>query len=177
MKDAIEQARGAVDQAELHWVRERTLSVSYGNREFQEVVGDNLSSVALRVIDGGRMGSTCGVRPGEPPLLDRAKRAAAYGDAATFSFAARAETSPVRNYDSTVASLAAEELTSLCDSIRDGALRLRPDVALAIGATATTTRRAVRTTQRADASDECRRPSGCGPAPQSAALASASGRA
>ncbi len=154
MKDAIEQARGTVDQAELHWVRERTLSVSYGNRELQEIVDNNLASVALRVIDGGRMGSTCGVRPDEPALLDRAKRAAAHGDAATFSFAPGAATSPIDNYDPTVAGLTAEELISLCDSIRDRALQLRPDVALAIGAVATTTRRAVRTTQGVDASSE-----------------------
>jgi PmbA protein len=154
MRDAIEQARGAVEQAELHWKRERTLSVSYGNRELQEIVDDDLSSVALRVIDGGRMGATCGVRPDEPALLDRAKCAAAYGDAAAFSFAPSAATPHVDNYDPAVADLKAEELISVCDSVRDGVLRLRPDVALAIGATATTTRRAIRTTEGVDAASE-----------------------
>ena len=62
--------------------------------------------------------------------------------------------SPIDNYDPAVAGLTAPELISLCDSIRDRALQLRPDVALAIGAAATTTRRSVRTTQGAEASSE-----------------------
>jgi PmbA protein len=154
MKDTIERARTAVDQAELHCKRERTLSASYGNRELQEIVDDNLSSVAFRVIDDGRMGATSGVRPDDPALIDRAKRAAAYGDTAAFSFAASSPLPRVDNYDPAVASLKAEELIELCDAVRDGVLRLQPDVALAIGATATTIRRAVRTTQGANASSE-----------------------
>lgn len=151
MRDAIEQARGTVDQAELHWVRERTLSVSYGNRELQEIVDDNLSSVALRVIDGGRMGSTCGVHPDEPGLLDRGKRAAQYGEPARFSFAPGAPTPRVENHDPAVADLAAEDLIAICDRVRTETLRRRPDIAMAMQATATTTRRAIRTTAGVDA--------------------------
>lgn len=154
MRDAIELARGAVEQAELYWKRERTLSVSYGNRQLQDIVDDDLSSVALRVIDGGRMGTTFGMRPDDASLLAQAKRAASYGDAAGFSFAAGAETTPVDNRDPDVARLSAEDLIELCDSVRDGVLRLRPDIALAIEAVATTTRRAVRTTQGVDAVSE-----------------------
>lgn len=151
MRDAIEQARGAVDQAELHWVRERTLSVSYGNRELSEIVVDDLSSAALRVIDGGRMGSSCDVRPDEPGFLERGKRAAEYGEPAGFSFAAPAPVPRVDNYDPEVARLAAEDVIAICDRVRTETLRRRPEIAFAMQATATTTRRVVRTTAGLDA--------------------------
>jgi PmbA protein len=123
----------------------------YGNRELKRIVDDDLSSVALRVIDGGRMGSTCGVQPEEPGLVERAKRAAEYGETATFSFASPAPVPRVDNYDPAVARLAADDLIAMCDRVRAETLRRRPDIALALQATATSTERVVRTTAGVDA--------------------------
>ncbi|MCX6101332.1 MAG: metallopeptidase TldD-related protein [Candidatus Bipolaricaulota bacterium] len=153
MQDAMDRARGVVDSAELYWTRERTLSVGYGDGQLQSIVDNDLSSVALRVIDKGHLGSTFGLRPDEPSLVEQAVRAASYGDKATFSFAGAAEAPRVDHYDEEVARFTAEDLVRLCDAVRDAVRRVRPDVALHVHASATTTRRTVRTTLGADMDD------------------------
>jgi PmbA protein len=157
MTDAIERARGQVDHAELYWKRERILSVSYENGQLQHVAEDDISSVALRVIDRGRVGATFGVRPDDASLVDQAKQAASHGEAAAFSFAPAAEIPKVETYDDRVARLTAEDLVALCDSVRDAAHRAQPDAALFVRATAATVRRVVQTTAGADAASDSTR--------------------
>jgi len=154
MRDAIRRAANVVDSAELYWVRERVLSAHYGDGQLQSLVENDLSSVALRVLDCGRLGTTFGTRPDDPALIDQAKRASAHGDRATFSFAAAAKAPRVEHRDVGVERLQAHDLVELCESVRDAVWRRRPDVALHIHAAATTTQRSVQTTLGADMEDE-----------------------
>lgn len=151
MRDVIDQARSAVDQAELYWKRERTLTVSYENYQLESVVEQDLSSVAVRVIDHGKTGATFGVRPDQQGLLDQARRAATFGDSASFSFSPTATYPAIEAADPAVEALVSADLIALCEATKAAVARVRPDVALFLRATASRTTLVVQTTLGADA--------------------------
>jgi PmbA protein len=154
MHTLIETANNKVDQAELYWQRQHVVSVRYENYRLQQITENDLSSVALRAIVDGKMGSTFGVSPDQHALLDEARRAAAYGDQATFSFAPSAVYPRVANNDQAAAALRSDDLVALCESVKERVLRLRPDVALFVVASSTATRLVIETTQGAKAENE-----------------------
>lgn len=154
MHQLIEEAKRAVDQAELYWQQDRTTSVRYENYRLQQITENDLSSVAVRAIDGGKLGSTFGVTPDQAGLVDEAKQAAAYGDPAGFSFAPSARYPDVTTHDPATGRLTSDELVELCESIKERAKRLRPDIALFISATTNTNRLVVETTEGACAETE-----------------------
>ena len=126
MHALIEGAKGSVDQAELYWRRRHTINVLYQNYRLQQVEENDLSSVALRVIDDGRFGSTYGVFPDHGDLLNDARTAARYGDPATFSFAPAASYPDVRTYDERTAELTSQDLIDLCESVKGESTRNSP---------------------------------------------------
>ncbi len=132
MHPLIETAKGTVDQAELYWDKRHTISVLYQNYRLQQVEENDLSSVALRVIEDGRLGSTYGVFPEGDKLLDDARAAARHGDPATFSFAPTADYPSVRAYDDRAAALKSRDLVDLCEAIKERIHKELPDVPLFI---------------------------------------------
>ena len=132
MHRLIERARGKVDEAELYWKREHTISVRYENYRLQGITEDELSSVALRVIADGRLGTTYGVDPDRTGLIEEARQAARFGDEAGFSFAGVADYKPVENYDKTSETLKSADLVDLCESVKERIGRIRPDIPLFI---------------------------------------------
>jgi len=134
MHHLIEQAKNTVDQAELYWKRTHSLSVSYENNRLQEITENDLSSVALRVIHEGKMGSTFAVSPDQPGLTDQAKTASAYGDPATFSFAPAAEYPTVNAHDASSGRLTSDDLVALCETVLEGIRSRRDDLPLFVEA-------------------------------------------
>lgn len=132
MHPLIETAKGTVDQAELYWSRRHMISVLYQNYRLQQVEENDLSSVALRVIEDGRLGSTYGVFPEGDKLLDDARTAARHGDPATFSFAPTADYPSVRAYDDRTAGVASRDLIDLCEAIKERIHKELPDIPLFI---------------------------------------------
>ncbi|MEW5826475.1 MAG: metallopeptidase TldD-related protein [Candidatus Bipolaricaulota bacterium] len=153
MRDLIEQARRAGDAAELYWLRERTTSVAYENWQLHRVTEEDLSSVAVRAVHEGRMGTTFGTSPEQAGLLDQARRAAALGDPPPFRFAPSADYRSPSAYDEATDQLTSGDLIALCEATRNAVRRVRPDVALILRATAATTRRVVQSTEGSDAED------------------------
>jgi len=149
MHPLIQTAKGTVDQAELYRDKRHTISVLYQNYRLQQVEENDLSSVALRVIEDGRLGSTYGVFPEGDRLLDAARTAARYGDPATFSFAPAAEYPSVRTYDDRTAALTSRDLVDLCEAIKERIHEELSDVPLFIRCQARTGDLVVETTEGA----------------------------
>jgi PmbA protein len=150
MHGLIEQAKTAVDQAELYWKRAHTISVEYENNRLQEITENDLSSVAVRVIDGGRLGSTSAISPDQDGLIARAKAAAAYGEAATFAFAPKAPFADVDSSSPASERLTSENLLGLCESIRSEITKRRDDLPLFVSARASREEIIIETTQGAE---------------------------
>ena len=151
MNPIIDRAKQAVDQAELYWNRTDRIDVRYANYSMQTITQDQHSSVALRVLADGKLGTTYGITPDQDGLLDDARTAAAHGDPATFSFAPAADYPEVRTYDATAASLTSEDLVALCEAAKERIRGQRPNIALAIQARRETIHRIVQTTNGAEA--------------------------
>jgi PmbA protein len=132
MHSLMKSAKGSVDQAELYWSRSHSIHVLYQNYCLQQVAENDLSSVALRVIEEGRLGSTYGVFPDHEGLLDAARTAARYGDPATFSFAPAASYPEVRTYDERTVGLTSQDLIDLCESVKGRIHKELPDIPLVI---------------------------------------------
>jgi len=151
MNPIIDRAKQTVDQAELYWNRTDRIDVRYANYSMQTITQDQHSSVALRVVSDGKLGTTYGITPDQDGLLEDARTAAAHGDPATFSFAPAADYPEVRTYDGEAASLTSEDLVALCEAAKERIRSKRPDIALAIQARRETFHRIVQTTHGADA--------------------------
>jgi len=151
MHQLIEQAKQTVDQAELYWKRTHSLSVSYENNRLQEITENDLSSVALRAIHEGKMGSTFAVSPDQPGLLDQAKTAAAYGDPAGFAFASAGDYPSVNAHDAEAERLTSQDLVALCESVLDGIRTVRDDLPLFVEAEAESRELTIETTEGAEA--------------------------
>jgi len=149
MHALIETAKGTMDQAELHWRRRHTISVLYQNYRLQQVEENDLSSVALRVIDDGRLGSAYGVFPDHGDPLDDARTAARYGDPATFTFAPAASYPNVRTHDERTADLTSRDLIDLCESVKGRIHKELPDIPLIIRCQAEVSRLLVESTEGA----------------------------
>ncbi len=132
MHALIEQARKTVDQAELYWRRRRTLTVGYQNYALQQVEENDLSSVALRAIDDGKLGNAYGIFPDVNGLIDDAKASAGYGDRATFSFAPAASYPTVETYDEQTAQLTSQDLIDVCETIKGRIHKALPDIPFGI---------------------------------------------
>ena len=149
MHPLIETAKGTVDQAELYWNRRHTINVLYQNYRLQHVEENDLSSVALRVIENGRLGSAYGVFPDAGDLLAGARTAARYGDPATFSFAPAATYPIVRTQDDRTAAAMSQDLIDLCESVRQRIHKELPDVPLIVRAQAESAHLVVESTEGA----------------------------
>jgi len=154
MHKFIEQARSAVDQAELYWKRTHSITASYENNQLQEIAENDLSSVAVRVIHEGKLGSTFAVSPDQEGLVDQAKTAATHGDQATFSFAPQADYPSVEGSNPDTVGLSSENLVALCESTIDAIRTKRDDLALSVEAEVETQSLVVETTEGATGSFE-----------------------
>lgn len=151
MSALIEQARRGADQAELYWLRQRGVSVRYENYQLQHVSQEDVSSVAVRAVVAGRLGTTYGVSPDQPQLLQQARNAAMYGGPVAFSFAPAAEYPLVRTVSAQAFDTAPESLLATCASIAERVKQIRPEIALFVAGRSEETMLSVETTQGASA--------------------------
>jgi len=131
MNSLVRDCLSAARAAEVYWVRERTLEVLYRNGQLSRVNEDNLSSAAVRVIEGGRLGLSYGAAPG-PRLVEEAKAAAAHGGTAGFSFACGAAYPSPELFDERASAANTEALIEICEQAKRMVLRALPDIALSV---------------------------------------------
>ena len=146
MTELILQAASRVDQAELYWHRQHTIDVRFENYALQRITQDDLSSVALRVIDRGNLGLSYGVGPKQEGLLEEAVVAAELGGRADFSFSTARAFPSVIAYDEAAAELTSRDLVSLCEAVTAKIQRGRPDIALIVHCQSATEHLTVETT-------------------------------
>lgn len=153
MHPVIERARQSVEQAELYWKKDHTISVRYEDYALQQVTENDLTQSSLRVIRDGKLGTAYAVFPDQADYLETAVLAAGYGDPATFSFAGPAECPQLDHADDKTAALASSDLIELCETIKSQVRRQLPHVAFALGAQRRVVERAVQTSLGVDAHD------------------------
>ena len=146
----LEQARAAVDQAELYTLRRKTVQVRFAENTLDLVARRDASACALRVISGGRLGASVG-ESALQRLLDDARETAAFGQPATFSFASPQANPDVSGFDPDVETLTAGDLIDRVIDVRDRIVRAEPDATAHLVCEAETGERAVETTEGADA--------------------------
>lgn len=145
MTRLMSMAREKVDQYELYWQRTHKIDVRYENFHLQQITENDLSSVALRVIDRGRLGFSYGVFPDQSDLLAQAKGAAVFGEQAEFSFSESTSFPQVETHDEQTASLTSKDLVALCEEVKERIAAVRPDIALTIQCGAASRRLTVET--------------------------------
>jgi PmbA protein len=150
MHALMKRAKETVDQAELYWSRRHTINVLYQNYLLQQVEENDLSSVALRVIENERLGNGYGVFPDRGDLLESARPAPRFGDPATFSFAPASSYPAVRTYDERTAGLTSQDLIDLCESVKKRIHEQLPDIPLVIRCQAETSQLLVESTEGAE---------------------------
>jgi len=151
MHPILERARSAVDQAELYWNREHSITVHYENYRLQQVTENDVSETSLRVIKDGKIGTAYAVFPDQPGYLDNAVAGAQYGDPVQFSFAEAADVPQLENRDEKTAALTSADLVDACETIKAKVGKHLPDVALGIGASCSERQLIVQTTRGVDA--------------------------
>ena len=148
----INEARSAVDQAEAFSTQRKVIQVQFTEGMLDLVAHRSASECAVRVIVDGMLGASYG-ESALKRLLDDAREAAAFGQAAEFSFApgqayeSRAESDPV------TAGLSATDLIDMAVDVRDRIVKAAPDAAVDIVCKAETGRRDVQTTEGGNATD------------------------
>lgn len=149
MNELIKSGMSTVDSAEVYWVREHKIEVLYRNCQLSRINEDDLSSVAVRVIDGGRIGLSYGTFP-DASLIKQAKVAAVHGGKAEFSFANRCSYPAVNTRDDATARIRSDDLVSLCEAIKSIVIKELPGIALNVHCEATKKDLAVATSIGAD---------------------------
>ena len=127
MLKILQQAKKDVDEAEVYWLRDDSMTASLANGRLEYVRQGSSSSAALRVIADGRIGAAFGESPEQGELLGDAHAASAFGSAAGHSFAAEQPNRLDFAFDPRIADLEVGGLADACLGIDERIRRLAPD--------------------------------------------------
>jgi len=154
MNDLIQYARQHVDEAEMYWHRTQDTTVRYENQRLQEIRQNRLSAVAVRVIAHGRFGQSFGETPGHTAIVDEAKAASQFGDAAGHRFAEPSAYPTLPETDRSPVEAKSDDLVALCEDVKHEIRSHRPDLTLVIHARASKEHLVIETTEGAQAESE-----------------------
>ena len=144
-EELLEAASSRFDNAEVYRVESSSQPVSFEANRLKEVSRRDVSGVALRVVENGRVGFSSTTDPaGETALLDRVADVLPFGPEARFDLPGKTPLPDVDVYDPAVERLSFEEMVETGQSLID---RIRADwpdllceasVASAVGTTSIT---------------------------------------
>ncbi|MBN1859325.1 TldD/PmbA family protein [Candidatus Bipolaricaulota bacterium] len=154
MNELIRYARQHVDEAEMYWRRAHETTVLYQNRCLQQINLNRLSSVAVRVIDGGRFGQSFGETPERTAIVDEAKTVSMFGDPARHAFSHAHAYNDLPDADRAVSAMTGADLVALCEDTKRAILSHRPDLTLLIRAGTSSERLVIETTDGVHAESE-----------------------
>ena len=146
----LDDARAAVDQAELYTLRRKTIHVRFTENALDLVAHRNTSACALRVISGGRLGASVGESASQR-LLDDACETAGFGQPATFSFASDQAYPNTSGYDREIEKLTAGDLIEQMVDVRERIVRTEPEATAHLVCEVESGERALETTEGAQA--------------------------
>ena len=130
MSEALLNAATArFDQAEVYRVESESHPVSFEANRLKEIMRRDTSGVALRVIDGGRIGfSSTTDAAREAELVDRAGSLAQFGAEASFDFPAPSEYPEVETFDPAVPRVSQQSMIDTGQGLIEQLLDEWPDL-------------------------------------------------
>lgn len=127
MLDVMRRAPRFVDQAEVYWLSETSMTCSLQDGSLEYVRHGHRSATALRVIADGRMGAAFGESPEQSELLENAAAASKLGGEVSYGFCDETPARATHSVDERTAKLTMEDLVDALLRI-DRELRTRaPD--------------------------------------------------
>ena len=148
MNDSMSVALERFDSAELFRIDRETTPIALVGEGLEAIATRQNTGWALRVIDAGRLGfaSTNDSRSSEA-LIEAARAAARFGDAADFSFASSMSDDPLTLHDPRLEDLSLEDLVELGETSHQRLRALAPDAEIRIDVERRLDRISIQTTE------------------------------
>ncbi len=114
MEGLLKTLREKVDQAEVYHLKTSTVPVEFRSGKLESIKNKAIEGMALRVIDGGRLGFSTTTDMKDPSeLVTAAIASAAFGEETVFSFPMAADLSHPEVHDRAIADLSEEEMIAI----------------------------------------------------------------
>jgi len=114
MAGLLKTLREKVDQAEIYHLKTSTVPVEFRSGKLESIKNKAIEGMALRVIDGGRLGFATTTDTKDPSeLVAAAIASAAFGEESAFSFPMAADLSHPEVHDRAVTDLSEERMIAI----------------------------------------------------------------
>ena len=114
MEGLLKTLREKVDQAEVYHLKTHTVPVEFRSGKLESIKNKAIEGMALRVIDGGRLGFATTTDMKDPSeLVAAAIASAAFGEESSFSFPIAADPTHPEVHDRAVTDLSEEEMIAI----------------------------------------------------------------
>ncbi len=118
MEGLLKTLRERVDQAEIYHLKTRTVPVEFRSGKLESIKNKAIEGMALRVIDGGRLGFATTTDMKDPSeLVTAAVASAAFGEESGFSFPMAADPSHPEVHDRAVTDLSEEKMIAIGEGV------------------------------------------------------------
>ncbi|MEA1870808.1 MAG: TldD/PmbA family protein [Candidatus Bipolaricaulota bacterium] len=155
MEGLLKTLREKVEQAEVYHLKTSTVPIEFRSGKLESIKNKDIEGMALRVIDGGRLGFATTTDIKDPSkLVTAAIAAAAFGEESAFSFPMAADLSHPEVHDRAVPDLSEEEMIAIGEGVITRLHDAEPeaDVNLTIAKTVETVE--IRNTARCEVKEE-----------------------
>ncbi len=118
MEGLLKTLKEKVDQAEVYHLKTSTVPVEFHSGKLESIKNKAIEGMALRVIDGGRLGFATTTDMKDPSeLVTAAIASAAFGEESVFSFPMAADPTHPEVYDRAVTDLSEEEMIAIGEGV------------------------------------------------------------
>lgn len=118
MEGLLKTLREKVEQAEVYHLKTSTVPVAFHSGKLESIKNKAIEGMALRVIDGGRLGFATTTDVKDPSeLIAAAIASAAFGEETVFSFPMAADLSHPEVHDRAVTDLPEEEMIAIGEGV------------------------------------------------------------
>ncbi len=118
MEGLLKTLREKVDQAEVYHLKTRTVPVEFRSGKLESIKNKAIEGMALRVIDGGRLGFSTTTDIKDPSeLVAAAIASAAFGEESAFSFPIAANPTHPEVHDRAVTALSEEGMIAIGEEV------------------------------------------------------------
>ncbi|MBS3735584.1 MAG: TldD/PmbA family protein [Candidatus Bipolaricaulota bacterium] len=153
--ELLDEARKKVESAEVFQKTGNSMPVSFNAGELESVKHVETTGVALRVIDGGKLGfSTTTNLDGYSDVVEKAVETAKFGESAEFVFPEATKTNKVETFDSDVAGLTAKELIEYGEEVIAKLEEFDPDLEVNVDLTKSVGKRRIANSNGLDVEEE-----------------------
>ncbi len=118
MEGLLKTLKEKVDQAEVYHLKTSTVPVAFHSGKLESIKNKAIEGMALRVIDGGRLGFATTTDMKDPSeLVAAAIASAAFGEETVFSFPMAADPTHPKVHDRAITDLSEEEMIAIGEGV------------------------------------------------------------